>query len=214
VAALCGIRLASVFNPYADRCPEHDRYDAARVRRRNVVCYLEGELDVRADTMWIARDLGYRSGRRTRHTDHRELRLQQAAAMMGGVQLDRATLGPPVAEQRRPSCGTCWGHRRADFPVERVPLASARPEQVFSNRGHTIVERNATWPLTLAIGMVRPKRIVAIGRDATEALAGGDVAVRPVRHPSQGEQTELVAVAGVCDIYGIVASSAADAKHL
>ena len=34
VAALRRIRLSSVFNPYADRCPEYDRYDAARIRRQ------------------------------------------------------------------------------------------------------------------------------------------------------------------------------------
>ena len=50
--------------------------------------------------------------------------------------------------------------------------------------------------------MVRPRRIVAIGRDAAEALAGGDVPVRAVRHPSQGGQTEFVA--GIVDLYPIV----------
>jgi hypothetical protein len=65
VAALSRILLRSVFNPYADRCPQHDRHDAARIRRRNLIRYLEGALDVGVDTMWIARDLGYRSGRRT-----------------------------------------------------------------------------------------------------------------------------------------------------
>jgi hypothetical protein len=44
VAALSRIRLRSVFNPYADRCPGHDRYDAARIRRRNLVRYLESAL--------------------------------------------------------------------------------------------------------------------------------------------------------------------------
>jgi hypothetical protein len=47
--------------------------------------------------------------------------------------------------------------------------------------------------------MVRPRRIVAIGRDAAEALAGGDVPVHPVRHPSQGGQAEFVA--GMREIY-------------
>jgi hypothetical protein len=46
---------------------------------------------------------------------------------------------------------------------------------------------------------VRPRRIVAIGRDAAEALAGSDVPVRAVRHPSQGGQSEFIA--GICDLY-------------
>jgi hypothetical protein len=99
VAALSRIQLGSVFNPYADRCPEHDRHDAARIRRRNLVRYLEGALDVRVETMWIARDLGYRSGRRTGIPITDEFHLEQAGAMIGGAHLGRATLGPPVAER-------------------------------------------------------------------------------------------------------------------
>jgi hypothetical protein len=44
--------------------------------------------------------------------------------------------------------------------------------------------------------------IVANGRDAADAFAGSDVAVRAVRHPSHGGQTEFVA--GMCDLYGII----------
>jgi hypothetical protein len=55
-----------------------DRHDAARVRRRNLVRYLEGALDMRAGTMWIAHDLGYRSGRRTGIPITDEMRLARA----------------------------------------------------------------------------------------------------------------------------------------
>jgi hypothetical protein len=65
VAALAETRLPSVFNPYSDVCPIHDRIDAAKLRRRNLERFLDAALDVRVDTMWIARDLGYRGGRRT-----------------------------------------------------------------------------------------------------------------------------------------------------
>ena len=64
-AALAEVRLPSVFNPYGDVCPEHDRADAATVRRRNLTRCLEAALDANVDTIWIARDLGYRGGRQT-----------------------------------------------------------------------------------------------------------------------------------------------------
>jgi len=188
VAALSRIRLRSVFNPYADRCPEYDRHDAARIRRRNLVRYLEGALETNVDTMWIARDLGYRSGRRTGIPITDELHLARAAAMMGGVQLNRATLGPPVAER---TSTVVWGMlARIGDPIllwNAFPLHPHEPNDPLSNRGHTRAERQATWPLTLAlIGMVHPNRIVAMGRDAADALAGGDVPACGVRHPSQG----------------------------
>ena len=124
--------------------------------------------------------------------------------MMGGVQLDRATLGPPVAERTWTVVWDMLG--RIGEPIllrNAFPLHAHEASNPLSNRDHTRAEREATWPLTLAlIGMVRAERIVAIGRDAADALAGGDVAVRALRHPSQGGQAEFVA--GMCDLYGIV----------
>jgi len=87
VIALSRTRLRSVFNPYADRCTEYDRHDAARIRRRNLVRYLEAALEARVETMWIARDLGYRSGRRTGIPITDQIRLEQAGALFGGIQL-------------------------------------------------------------------------------------------------------------------------------
>ena len=97
--ALAQTRLPSVFNPYADCCPTYDRADAAHVRRRNLVRCLEAALAAQVDTIWIARDLGYRGGRRTGVPLTDEVHLGQAAALMGGITLDRATRGPVVAER-------------------------------------------------------------------------------------------------------------------
>ena len=94
MAALSRIGLRSVFNPYADRCLEYDRHDAARIRRRNLVHDLEAARDMCVDTIWIARDLDYRSGRRTCIPIMDELRLECAAATLGGRRFHRATLGP------------------------------------------------------------------------------------------------------------------------
>ena len=63
--ALALTALKSVFNPYRDYCSLHDRADGARVRKRNLVRCLEAAIDAHVDTIWIARDLGYRGGRRT-----------------------------------------------------------------------------------------------------------------------------------------------------
>jgi hypothetical protein len=52
--ALAETRLPSVFNPYGDHCPVHDRPDAARVRKRNLVSCLEAALAAHVDTIWIA----------------------------------------------------------------------------------------------------------------------------------------------------------------
>jgi len=203
--ALAQTRLPSVFNPYADCCPTYDRADAARVRRRNLVRCLEAAIAVHIDTIWIARDLGYRGGRRTGVPMTDEVNLGRAAALMGGIELDRATRGPAVAER---TAAIVWSVlTRIGKPVvlwNVFPLHPHETDDPFSNRCHTRAEREATWPLLIAlIAMIQPRRIVAIGRDAGMALGNLDIPVEVVRHPSYGGQAEFIA--GVNHIYGLTA---------
>ncbi len=202
--ALSETRLSSVFNPYADCCPTHDLPDAPRVRKRNLARCLEAALSERVDTIWIARDLGYRGGRRTGVPLTDEIHLGQAGVFMGGIALERATRGPVVAER---TAAIVWrvllqiGQPAVLWNI--FPLHPHEPDDPFSNRCHTRAERDATWPLlTALIAMIKPRRIVAIGRDAGMALAGLDIPVELVRHPSYGGQAEFIA--GVHQIYGIV----------
>jgi hypothetical protein len=209
-AALSQTRLPSVFNPYFDCCPVHDRPDGARVRKRNLVRCLEAALSARVDTIWIARDLGYRGGRRTGVPLTDEIHLGQAGVLMGGIALDRATRGPIVAER---TAAIVWNVlSRIGEPVvlwNIFPLHPHERDDPFSNRCHTRAERVATWPLlTALITMIKPRRIVAIGRDAGLALAGLEIPVEVVRHPSYGGQAEFIA--GVHQIYGFPPTSNRD----
>ena len=202
VAALADTRLPSVFNPYSDVCPVHDRNDAAQLRRRNLERFLDAALDARVDTMWIARDLGYRGGRRTGVPLTDEIHLDYAGALMGGIALDRATQGPVVAERTAAVVWRVLGTIGVPAVLWNVfPLHPHGPDDPFSNRCHTRAERDATAPLLHGlIALVKPKQIVAIGRDAQLALDGLDVPIIPVRHPSYGGQTDFIA--GLYDLYG------------
>ena len=201
--ALADTSLASVFNPYSDCCPLHDRPDAAELRKRNLVRCLEAAIEARVDTIWIARDLGYRGGRRTGVPLTDEVHLASAGTLLGGIALDRATRGPIVAER---TAAVVWRViASVGVPVvlwNVFPLHPHERDDPLSNRCHSRAERDATWPfLTALIAMIAPRRIVAIGRDAGLALAGIDIPVMTVRHPSYGGQTEFIA--GVRAIYGL-----------
>lgn len=203
VSAIAELDLPAVFNPYRDICPYHDRADAAAVRRRNLRCCLEAALDAHVDTIWVARDLGYRGGRRTGVALTDEVHLSSAAAMMGGIDLQRATRGPPVAER---TAAVVWRVlsqvRQPAFLWNIFPLHPHDAQDSLTNRCHTHRERDATWPLFLAlIAMIQPKRIMAIGRDAGLALSSLGLPVHVVRHPSYGGQGEFIS--GVCALYGI-----------
>jgi hypothetical protein len=202
-AALAEMRLPYVFNPYREICSVHDRADAAEVRRRNLVRCLEAALDARVDTIWIARDLRYRGGRRTGVPPTDEVHLGPAGILMGGIDLEQATLGPAVAERTAAIVwrvlGRVW---QPVFLWNIFPLHPHVAGDPFSNRCHTRAERDATWPLlTALIEMIRPRRIVAIGRDAGLALSGIEIPVHLVRHPSYGGQAEFVS--GIYAIYDI-----------
>lgn len=203
VSALAAANLPSVFNPWRDRCTIHDRRDAAARRRANLEGVIAAALDASVETIWIARDLGYRGGRRTGVPLTDEVHLTHAAALMGGIALERATEGPAIAER---TAAIVWQVlSRIGQPVMLWNVFPFHPHEAndpMSNRCHTRAEREATWPLLQAlVSMLQPKRIVAIGRDAHLALDGIDIPTTAIRHPSYGGQREFID--GMFELYGI-----------
>ncbi len=203
VAALANVRLPAVFNPYADCCKVHDRADAARLRKRNLEAFLQAALANRIATIWVARDLGYRGGRRTGVPLTDEVHLDFVGRLLGGTQLQRATRGPVVAER---TAAVVWKVLvRIGQPVllwNVFPFHPHEPNDPFSNRCHTSAERQISLPLLEAlIEMFQPQRLVAIGRDAQIALKNIGIPVTTVRHPSYGGQSEFIA--GLYQLYGI-----------
>ncbi|ALR19643.1 MULTISPECIES: uracil-DNA glycosylase [Sphingobium] len=203
VSTLAATELPSVFNPWRDRCAVHDRRDAAAKRRDNLERLLTAALDAKVETIWIARDLGYRGGRRTGVPLTDEVHLDRAGALMGGIALQRATEGPAVAER---TAAIVWRVlEQIGQPVMLWNVFPFHPHEVgdpLSNRCHTRGEREATWPLLQAlIAMLQPRRIVAIGRDAHLALGDVGIPTTAVRHPSYGGQRDFIE--GMFAMYGI-----------
>lgn len=203
IAALEGTALPSVFNPWRDECEIHDLPGAAQLRRDNLHAFLRAAIDADIRTMWIARDLGYRGGRRTGVPLTDEVHLSAASTLLGGIELARATEGPPVAER---TAAVIWRVlTRVGEPVVLWNVFPFHPHEdgdPMSNRCHSRSERLDTWPLLeMLIDIVRPSRIVAIGRDADLALTDCGVETAAVRHPSYGGQAEFMA--GIYDLYGV-----------
>lgn len=203
VKAVADTSLPTTFNPWRDTCELHDRADAAARRRDNLERMLGAAIDARVETMWIARDLGYRGGRRTGVPLTDEVHLGNAGALLGGIELARATEGPVVAER---TAALIWRVlARVSQPVMLWNVFPFHPHEAgsqFSNRCHTRAERLATWPLLQAlVEMLKPRQIVAIGRDAQLALGELGLPTTGVRHPSYGGQREFME--GIYSLYGI-----------
>jgi len=215
VEELSSVELSNTFNPYRDVCPLHDRDDAAALRRENLRRCIEAAIKTNADTMWVARDLGYRGGRRTGVPLTDEAHLPNAERLFGGVPLFRATKGQVVAERTATVTWNLLSEIERSVMLWNVfpfhPYVAGDP---MTNRCHKKAEREATWHfLTALVEMIKPVRIIAIGRDAGLALAKIETQVETVRHPSYGGQTDFIA--GIRSIYQLRAREAqSDAPRL
>lgn len=192
---LAALSFPDVFNPYVHISAESDRSNAAEIRRDNLRAVLNAALTVRVESLWVARDLGYRGGRRTGLAMTDDPHLAAHAQMFGIDALIRPTVGPPVVER---TAGIIW-RVLADigqpiFLWNVFPLHPHGPGDEMSNRLHNRVEREAARPLLAwLLGALRPERVVAIGRDAQQALLTLGVSnnIEQVRHPSYGGQREF-----------------------
>lgn len=203
VEELAGLRFPNAFNPYADACAVHDRGEAPAIRRRNLGLVLEAALAGGVDSFWIARDLGYRGGRRTGLALTDEVHLPAHAGLYGALPLARATRGPVLAER---TAAVVWrvlrDLNRPVFMWNAFPLHPHEPNASLSNRRHTRAERRACRPLLVwLLEALQPRAVVAIGRDAQLALADLGIAAEQVRHPSYGGQAEFLD--GMYGRYGV-----------
>lgn len=183
-----------VFNPYAQRCETYDRYDAPRIRRRNLKELMKSAIEGGASTIWVARDLGYRGGRRTGLALTDEAHLERLAEVFEADNIQRATKGPLVAER---TATIIWRMlARIEEPVMLWNVFPFHPYEAgdpMSNRCHTRAERQAAEPfLEALIEMLKPTKLVAIGRDAASALEGLPIPIYQARHPSYGGQSEFI----------------------
>lgn len=203
VEQLAKLRFDNVFNPYSDICSAHDMADAPAIRRKNLAFALESALNCDVESLWIARDLGYRGGRRTGLALTDELHLAEHAKLLHSPSFARSTNGPAVAER---TATVIWQAlieiQQPIFLWNVFPLHPHEPGSPMSNRCHTRGERHACRPLMMwLLENLRPKSVLAIGRDAQLALADLQVASVQIRHPSYGGQSEFLDA--VCSHYGV-----------
>lgn len=202
VEALGAVQLDSVFNPYSDRCPLHDRADAPKRRKANLLAFLESASKAEVDSIWIARDLGYRGGRRTGLPLTDEMHLETFGDVYG-LSLSRATKGPPMAERTATVIWQVLSQvNRPVFLWNVFPLHPYEPGEPLSNRCHTRAERDLFKDVLFTLlDMLRPRRLVGIGRDAQNALSDLTLDCHAIRHPSYGGQSEFIQ--GMCGLYGL-----------
>lgn len=203
VALVADLKFDDTFNPYSDTCVDFDRPNAAAIRRANLASALDAALAAGVESVWIARDLGYRGGRRTGLALTDEAHLDAHADLLGAEGLQRATMGPLATER---TATVIWrmlmAIRKPIFLWNVFPLHPHEPGHPMTNRPHARFERHACkHVLVQLLDLLAPEAVLAIGRDAEVAMADLGISAKQVRHPSYGGQTEFIA--GVSRHYGL-----------
>lgn len=193
VARLAGIRMENVFNPYSDRCEVYDLANAPEIRSQNLASVLKDRYSAKIDSIWFGRDLGYRGGRRTGLALTDEVTMLNEARAAGTVA--RATHGTIVGER---TAAVIWSvirrMKRAPVLWNAFPFHPHDAESAFTNRAHSVRERrNTIWTIEALIERFDHPRLIAIGNDASKALADLGFEHETVRHPSYGGQREFIA---------------------
>jgi len=194
VSRLADAKLQNVFNPYSDFCALHDEPNAASTRSENLTAALTSALSLNVRTIWVARDLGYRGGRRTGLALTDEAHLSEHARLLGGAYLRRATRGPLIKER---TASVIWRMvMRIDKPIfmwNAFPLHPHFADDPMTNRCHTSSERRAlSWVLHELLDLLKPDQVFTIGGDARKCLDTLGVNSIAFRHPSYGGQTQFI----------------------
>jgi hypothetical protein len=193
IDSIVQFKCKNAFNPYTDVCEAFDAHNSPAIRRQNLRAVMDAAMSNGVHSLWVARDLGHRGGRRTGLPLTDDVHIESHAGLCGAVGLRRATTGPPMVEV---TARTVW-NVLADVK-ERVflwnvfPLHPHETGLQLSNRPHTRDEALASRSfLEWLVRNLRPTVIVSIGNDAQNALSRLDLKSTKVRHPSHGGQREF-----------------------
>ena len=196
VNELCSLVFENTFNPYSSRCAIYDLANAPAIRSQALLAILEKAAKMEIDSMWIARDLGYRGGRRTGLALTDDVNIH-AHAERWGVPIKRPTKGDAVAER---TAAIVWNVlSKIEAPVFLWNVFPLHPHELgtpFSNRSHNSHERRVGKEILYElIHFLKPRRLIAIGNDAAQTACHlvGKRHVVQVRHPSYGGQRQFFA---------------------
>ncbi len=179
-----------VFNPYSECDSAFDLPSAGGLRRQNLFNYLDS-FPERPDTIVIGEAFGWRGGRFSGVPFTSEALLCSGVLPFRGACSSRCP--KPYAEI---SATIFWKVMRPYHPHflawNCIPYHLHRPEKMLSNRSPSSQEILRFQGLLAGLlSVLKPSRVIAVGRCAEKALASLGLQPLSVRHPSHGGATDF-----------------------
>lgn len=183
----------NVFNPWLQNCPVSDNEDSASIRLNNLSSIFSSCLNISDLDLWVGRDLGWRGGRRTGVALVDEFSLFSYSKSLGLDDIRKATVDDPVKEQTAREIDIIRSQVKKKILFWNVfPYHPYRVEEPFSNRPHTKKEFVVgAYFLKSIMAIFDFDKFVAIGNDASNAMASLGIDSSKVRHPSYGGKKEF-----------------------
>ncbi|NOU20595.1 MAG: uracil-DNA glycosylase [Methyloglobulus sp.] len=183
----------NVFNPYVQNCKTHDYKESCYIRENNLRVYLNQQLTLDPEIIWVGRDLGYRGGRRTGIPLTDEMHLSVLNQTLGTTKIIKATSTEPVKELTAREIWKLAAHfSLPPFLWNVFPFHPYVQNNAMTNRSHSKAEFLASKKILEAVlDIFEFKYYFALGRDAYSVL--DEMGLKPVyvRHPSHGGQREF-----------------------
>jgi uracil-DNA glycosylase family 4 len=160
-----------LFNPYHDTNPDYDLPEAAAIRRENLFSFL-ASLPEKPPVLLVGEAPGWHGCRFSGIPFTSEAQLSRGSATIFWQALG--------------------AHHPQFFVWSSVPFHPYLSGQPLSNRTPSRQELQSFLPLLAKMNRIlSPKLVLAVGRQAQQALSWLDIPAVAVRHPSHGGAVEF-----------------------
>jgi uracil-DNA glycosylase len=179
-----------LFNPYHDTNPDYDLPEAAAIRRENLFSFL-ASLPEKPPVLLVGEAPGWHGCRFSGIPFTSEAQLSRGSLPFQGKLSSHGE-----APHSEASATIFWqalgAHHPQFFVWSSVPFHPYRPGLPLSNRTPSRQELQSFLPVLAEMNRIlSPKLVLAVGRQAQQALSWLDIPAVAVRHPSHGGAVEF-----------------------
>ena len=186
----------NVFNPYQDVCNHYDNINSPKYRLKVLKDMLQAAEKKGVDTIWLGRDLGHKGGRRTGLAFTDDLNVNNHLKRWSILDNPFSNIENPIKEQ---TATVIWSKlqdiQENIFLWNIFPFHPYIENQHLTNRCHNRVENLVGKNILLElIGILKPRKILAIGNDAYNSVEQLDLnmELKKARHPSYGGKKDFL----------------------